>query len=198
MELLTVLAGISSCVTGIGAALILLLRPVREALTGTKHLREEQKCLLRSNMLHTYYRNKERSAIRQYEYENFLLEYRAYKALQFLHRPHLSGGQDLGHCIIRSAFMENLGIASVAAITVITYLMGMAVRASRMDNKWIPILCGLLGGLLGLVSFYLLPIPDYPAGDPITAAAVGIVSGLAATGLHQAAKQLGKEAGGDA
>ena len=87
--------------------------------------------------------------------------------------------------------MENLGIASVAAITVITYLMGMAVRASRMDNKWIPILCGLLGGLLGLVSFYL-------PGDPITAAAVGIVSGLAATGLHQAAKQLSKEAGGDA
>ena len=42
--------------------------------------------------------------------------------------------------------MENLGIASVAAITVITYLMGMAVRVSRMDNKWIPILCGLLGG----------------------------------------------------
>ena len=59
-----------------------LLRPVREALTGTKHLREGQKCLLRSNMLHTYYRNKERSAIRQYEYENFLLEYRAYKALR--------------------------------------------------------------------------------------------------------------------
>ena len=74
MELLTVLAGISSCVTGIGAALILLLRPVREALTGTKHLREGQKCLLRSNMLHTYYR--------KYEYENFLLEYRAYKALR--------------------------------------------------------------------------------------------------------------------
>ena len=78
MELLTVLAGISSCVTGIGAA----LRPVREALTGTKHLREGQKCLLRSNMLHTYYKNREHSAIRQYEYENFLLEYRAYKALR--------------------------------------------------------------------------------------------------------------------
>ena len=60
------------------------------------------------------------------------------------------------------------------------------------------LLAFLLGGLLGLVSFYLLPIPDYPAGDPITAAAVGIVSGLAATGLHQAAKQLSKEAGGDA
>ena len=92
----------------------------------------------------------------------------------------------------------DFGIASVAAITVICYLIGQVVKASGVDNKWIPILCGLLGGLLGLVSFYLLPIPDYPAGDPITAAAVGIVSGPAATGLHQAAKQLGKEAGGDA
>ena len=52
--------------------------------------------------------------------------------------------------------MENLGIASVAAITVITYLMGMAVRASRMDNKWIPILFGAVGVLLGLGSSYLL------------------------------------------
>ena len=49
---------------------------------GDKHLREGQKCLLRSNMLHTYYKNREHSAIRQYEYENFLLEYRAYKALR--------------------------------------------------------------------------------------------------------------------
>ena len=37
---------------------------------------------MRSNMLHTYYKNREHSAIRQYEYENFLLEYRAYKALR--------------------------------------------------------------------------------------------------------------------
>ena len=67
---------------GSGGHLLLLLRPVREALTGTKHLREGQKCLLRSNMLHTYYKNRDHSAIRQYEYENFLLEYRAYKALR--------------------------------------------------------------------------------------------------------------------
>ena len=33
-------------------------------------------------------------------------------------------------------------------------------------------------------------IPDFPASDPITAVAVGIVSGLAATGAHQAVKQL--------
>ncbi len=77
--LATVLAGISSCVTGIGAALI-LLRPVREAVTGTKHLQGYACC--GAICFRTYYRNKERSAIRQYEYENFLLEYRAYKALR--------------------------------------------------------------------------------------------------------------------
>jgi len=94
--------------------------------------------------------------------------------------------------------METFGIASVAVITVITYLVGLVGKASSMNDKWIPILCGVCGGLLGAVSYYLAPIPDFPAGDPITAIAVGIVSGLAATGLHQAAKQLSKEAGGDA
>ena len=33
-------------------------------------------------------------------------------------------------------------------------------------------------------------IPDYPAQDYITSAAVGIVSGLAATGINQITKQL--------
>ena len=35
-------------------------------------------------------------------------------------------------------------------------------------------------------------MPEFPAADPITAAAVGVVSGLAATGINQAVKQLGK------
>ena len=37
-----------------------------------------------------------------------------------------------------------------------------------------------------------LAVPDFPAGDPVTALAVGIVSGFAATGVNQAAKQLSK------
>ena len=40
------------------------------------------KCLLRSEMLQIYYRNRESKTIRQYEYENFLFLYRAYKALK--------------------------------------------------------------------------------------------------------------------
>ena len=84
----------------------------------------------------------------------------------------------------------DFGIAGVAAITVICYLVGLVVKASPWNNdKYIPIACGLVGGVLGAVGLWL-GLPDFPAGDPLTAVAVGIVSGLAATGVDQAVKQL--------
>lgn len=83
----------------------------------------------------------------------------------------------------------NFGIASVAAITVLAYLLGMTVRASGLDNKWIPVLCGVVGMLLGIAA-RAMGMPDFPAGDYLTAAAVGAVSGLAATGADQAIRQL--------
>lgn len=82
----------------------------------------------------------------------------------------------------------DFGIAGVAAITVIAYIVGMAVRASKLDNKWIPIICGVSGAVLGIVSMFIMP--DFPVHDVISAAAVGIVSGLAATGVNQAVKQM--------
>ena len=39
------------------------------------------KCLLRHEMLQIYYRHKDTEQIRQYEYENFIFLYEAYKAL---------------------------------------------------------------------------------------------------------------------
>ena len=80
------------------------------------------------------------------------------------------------------------GIAGVAAITVICYLIGQGVKASGLDNKWIPVIVGACGGVLGVAGMFLMA--DFPAGDVLTAATVGIVSGLAATGVDQAGKQL--------
>ena len=40
------------------------------------------KCQLRSEMLRTYYHNKDGKKIRQYEYENFVFLYESYKALK--------------------------------------------------------------------------------------------------------------------
>ena len=85
--------------------------------------------------------------------------------------------------------ISSLGITGVAAITVICLLIGQGVKASGLDNKWIPIICGVCGCALGILAMFIMP--DFPAGDYNTAAAEGIVSGLAATGINQAAKQLG-------
>ena len=89
--------------------------------------------------------------------------------------------------------INTFGVASVAAITVICYLIGTGVRVSPLDSKYIPVIMGVSGAVLGVAGMYIMP--DYPASDYITAVAVGIVSGLAATGINQAVKQLkgGKE-----
>lgn len=81
-----------------------------------------------------------------------------------------------------------MGITGVAVITVICYLIGMAVKATEIDNKWIPIIVGAVGGALGVAGMYLME--GFPATDYLTAVAVGIVSGLAAVGVDQIGKQL--------
>ena len=83
----------------------------------------------------------------------------------------------------------DFGIATVVAITVIVYIIGLAIKATAIDNKWIPVICGVSGGVLGIVAL-LVGMPDFPATDYLTAAAVGGASGLAATGVDQMVKQL--------
>ena len=83
----------------------------------------------------------------------------------------------------------DFGIANVVAITVLVYIIGLGIKATPLDNKWIPVICGVAGIGLGLLALFI-GVPDFPATDYLTAAAVGGASGLAATGLDQAAKQL--------
>ena len=84
--------------------------------------------------------------------------------------------------------ISGFGIASVAVITVICYLIGMAVKATALENKGVLIIVGVSGGVLGVVG--MLIMADFPATDYLTAVAVGIVSGLASTGVNQIAKQM--------
>lgn len=89
--------------------------------------------------------------------------------------------------------LENLGIEAVPAIVVIAFLIGLIVKRTPLDDMWIPCICGFCGGVLGLVAMFISP--EFPTHDPIMAVAVGIFSGLAATGLHQVYKQLTKGSG---
>lgn len=85
--------------------------------------------------------------------------------------------------------MDFLGIVCVGSVVAICYLIGMFVKASPLDDKWIPIICGFSGAILGIIA-YFIKIPEFTGIDPYLAAAKGIVSGLAATGVNQIGKQL--------
>ena len=91
--------------------------------------------------------------------------------------------------------MENFemyGILAIPAIVIICFLMAEFVKVmDKIVNKWLPVFCGTLGGILGVVAMFIMP--EFPAHDYITAISVGIVSGLAATGAHQVYKQLTKD-----
>ena len=83
----------------------------------------------------------------------------------------------------------DFGIGSVVGITVIAYLVGMGWKATEaLNDKYIPVVCGFIGAILGIVAMYTMP--DFPAKDILNAVAVGIVSGLASTGANQVGKQL--------
>lgn len=60
----------------------ILLGVVIGVVAFIKKIAEGVKCLLRSKMLEIYYRHKDTKTMRQYEKENFVMLYAAYKALK--------------------------------------------------------------------------------------------------------------------
>lgn len=88
--------------------------------------------------------------------------------------------------------MDILGIAAIPVITVICYGVAEVIKATALDNKWLPAICIVLGAILGVVALYVAPNVT-PATDILTALAIGIVSGGFATSVHQTIKQLTEE-----
>ena len=91
--------------------------------------------------------------------------------------------------------MDITTLGTVTAIVAICYLIGLAVKAiHNIKDNLIPVIVGLCGGALGVAGLYLMP--EFPAEDVMNAVAIGIVSGLASTGVNQVYKQIavkGKE-----
>lgn len=59
-----------------------LIGVITPVIVSMRKISNGTKCQLRSEMLRIYYHNREREVIRQYEYENFVMLYEAYKALK--------------------------------------------------------------------------------------------------------------------
>lgn len=89
--------------------------------------------------------------------------------------------------------MDITQVGTSLAIVVICYLVGLGAKTvDGIKDNYIPVIVGVVGGILGAVGMYV--IPDFPATDIMTAIAVGIVSGLASTGVNQIYKQVKKDA----
>ncbi|MCI8795293.1 MAG: enolase [Dorea sp.] len=87
--------------------------------------------------------------------------------------------------------MDFTQVSTVVAIVVIAYLIGYGAKVvSNVKDEVIPVIVGVCGGILGVVGMYV--IPDFPAHDILNAIAIGIVSGLASTGVNQVRKQSKK------
>lgn len=87
--------------------------------------------------------------------------------------------------------MNDLGFIAFPAIVVLCYLVGATLKAINNEtlDKFIPMICGFIGGGLGVLVF--LTIPGYiPADNWLMALAIGIVSGFASTGINQVYKQF--------
>ena len=74
VALVSILSTFISCTIAIRAKFNKINDKVEKVMDG-------QRCQLRSEMLRIYYHNREEGRIRQYEYENFVKLYNAYKAL---------------------------------------------------------------------------------------------------------------------
>ena len=87
--------------------------------------------------------------------------------------------------------MDISQVSTVVAIVVITYLIGVGAKlVPKVRDDYFRVVFGIVGGILGVVGMYI--IPDYPAQDVLNAIAVGIMSGLASTGVNQIYKQAKK------
>lgn len=88
---------------------------------------------------------------------------------------------------------ENVfGLPTCIVVIALVYLVGIAAKnIEAIDDKWIPVICGVVGAPLGVLAWRV--VPGFPASDYMTAIAVGIMSGLTATGVNQIFKQLHKD-----
>ena len=72
------LTTVTTLVTEIGV----LLGVIIPVINSVRKISDGQRCQLRSEMLRIYYHAQKSGKIRQYEFENFVMLYEAYKALK--------------------------------------------------------------------------------------------------------------------
>lgn len=87
--------------------------------------------------------------------------------------------------------------SGIPAIIIICYLIGeifkLLILKKKSKYKYIPIIVGTSGGLIGLLTFYVSPELLMNVESPIISIMMGIISGFASCGSDQVIKQLLKK-----
>ena len=83
---------------------------------------------------------------------------------------------------------------SIPVIVVMSYLVGeifkKVIFRKKKRYKYIPVVVGVFGGVLGLVIYKISPEILFNINNPFEAVMVGIISGLASTGSNEIIKQI--------
>lgn len=84
-------------------------------------------------------------------------------------------------------FIVNLFVDDGIIIAVAAFIVGQIIKSLKVPNKFIPLICGVLGAILGIV------LPTVFVGkDIVTCGILGLALGWGATGGYETVKQLRK------
>ena len=84
-------------------------------------------------------------------------------------------------------FIVNLFVDDGIIIAVAAFIVGQIIKSLKVPNKFIPLICGVLGAVLGIV------LPTVFVGkDVVTCGILGLALGWGATGGYETVKQLRK------
>ena len=96
-----------------------------------------------------------------------------------------------------SNLKDKYGMMSIPVITILCYLIGeffkVVILRKKKRYKYIPTIVGGIGGMLGLIIYYVSPDLLFNVTSPFLAVAIGITSGLASTGGNELIKQIIKK-----
>lgn len=87
--------------------------------------------------------------------------------------------------------MDLIGIPSMIIICyLVAEFFKLVILRKKRRYKYIPVITGITGGLLGFISYIINPQIVLNVEDPLVAISLGIVSGLASTGSYETLKKM--------
>ena len=84
-------------------------------------------------------------------------------------------------------FIVNLFVDDGIIIAVAAFIVGQIIKPLKVPNKFIPLICGVLGAVLGIVLTTV-----FVGKDIVTRGILGLALGWCATGGYETIKQLRK------